>query len=151
MGVTRSAQSKICWFSHILQLIGIKFLDITKQFKLKLLIESFLIKGNNCCFSDWFKHFNIYPFGRLLTSLVEIWYDDRCHWILHFESSLSDLDLDSRSQWCKKANTSKQFLSKSHGWIWMKYGNITMLLRPVGLNLILFHLVWSVFKGVKPT
>ena len=57
-GVTRSAQnsfSQFHLFTHF-QLISMNFDVVLKEFKLKililLLIESYLIKGNNCSFTD---------------------------------------------------------------------------------------------------
>ena len=41
------------------------------------------------------------------------WCDDRYYCTLHFDTSLIDLDQDSRSQECKKAKTSGPSISQS--------------------------------------
>ena len=42
-----------------------------------------------------------------------IWYDNRCYCSLHFDTSLTDLDLDSKSQECATAKTSEPITSQS--------------------------------------
>ena len=37
--------------------------------------------------------------------LIQNWNDDRYYCALHFDISLADLDLESRSQVCRKAKT----------------------------------------------
>ena len=42
------------------------------------------------------QNFNIGMFSEIfLIDLVQTWYDDRCYWTLHVDTSLIDLDLDS--------------------------------------------------------
>ena len=38
-------------------------------------------------------------FRQLQTDFFEIWYDDKDHQTQHFDISLDDLNLHSRSQW----------------------------------------------------
>ena len=52
-------------------------------------------------------------FGHLQINLIQTGYDDRYFSILHFDTSLIDLELDSRSQECKKAKSSAPIISKS--------------------------------------
>ena len=57
------------------------------------------------------------------------------YWTPHFDSSLIDFDLDSRSQVCKKVKTFGPIVLQSFQSMWMGYG---ILLRLAGvLNLIL--------------
>ena len=44
---------------------------------------------------------------------IQTWCDDRYYCSLHFDTSLIDLDLDSRSQECEKAKTSAPIISQS--------------------------------------
>ena len=44
-------------------------------------------------------------------SFIQTWYDDRYYCTLHFDTSLTDLGLGSRSQECKKAKTSALSIS----------------------------------------
>ena len=65
-----------------------------------------------------------------------------------FDTNLSDLGLDSRAHWCKKAKTSASILSTAKNClsIQMKLG---VLFRLIGLmNLIyIFYIVWLIFKA----
>ena len=47
-----------------------------------------------------------HAFGRLGIDLIQTWYDNRYNCTLHFYTSLTDPDLESRSQECEKAQTS---------------------------------------------
>ena len=85
--------------------------DVLKQCKLNILIlflsEICWINGNKAVFLTASKKLEWWHvFGCFRTSLVQTLYDDREYWILRFNTSLIDLDLDSRSQVCKKAKTS---------------------------------------------
>ena len=53
-----------------------------------------------------------FAFEQLWTDFVEIYYDDRYYWTLHFDTSLRVLDLHSRSQKCQKARTSASIISQ---------------------------------------
>ena len=48
----------------------------------------------------------------LCVDLIETWYHNRYYCTLHFDNSLIDLDIDSRPQKCKKANTSLQIIKQ---------------------------------------
>ena len=61
--------------------------------------------------------------------LIHTWYNDRYCCTLPVDTSFIDLDLDSRSQECEKAETSAQIISQSCHLVGMKYG---ILLRLVG-------------------
>ena len=113
-GITRSAQSKSCWFifpTCFLQLMRMKFSVVLKQFKLDicilLLSEIYWIKGNSCCFSDSIKNLNISMhsdvYGLIQFKHVVI---IRHYWTQHVHTNLSDFDLESRSLECKKAKLS---------------------------------------------
>ena len=52
---------------------------------------------------------------------IHLWYDDRYLCTLDFDISLIDLDLDSRSQECKKAKSSAPIISQSFPLIWMEF------------------------------
>ena len=62
--------------------------------------------------------------------LIKTWYDDRYYSTLHFDANLIQLDLDSRSQECKKSKTCVSVISESFQSICMEYG---ILLRLVGV------------------
>ena len=70
--------------------------------------------------------------------LIQTWYDDSscCSCTLHFDTGLTDLDLDSRSQECEKAKTAVPTISQSFQSVWTSYS---------------FYLIHSVFKGQNPT
>ena len=57
---------------------------------------------------------------RLWTNSAETWYDDIYYWTELFDTSLVDLDFDSRSEGCKAAKTSEPLNSQSTWFIWMK-------------------------------
>ena len=81
-----------------------------------------------------------------------VWYDNRYYCPLHFDAtitSLINLDLDSRSQECEKANTSMPITSQSFQLTWMEAG-ILLRLSHV-MNLILLYFIYSIFKGEDPT
>ena len=65
-----------------------------------------------------------------------IWYDDKQLGTLHFDSSLSDLDLDlaSKSQECEKANIFVSIISQSFELILIEF---VMLLRLCLMKLML--------------
>ena len=65
---------------------------------------------------------------------------------LHFDTSFSDLDVDSRSHLCKKTRPSVPFISQRFKSIWVEFGTLSNLVHI--LNLIL--IIRSVFKGEKP-
>ena len=66
----------------------------------------------------------------LIGSTLQIYF-----YTLHLDSSLYGLDLESRSQGCKKLKNFVPIVSQSWEWIWIEFG---MLLRLVGLvNLVL--------------
>ena len=67
------------------------------------------------------------------------------YWTLHFDTSVIDLNLDSRSQECKKTRTHAPIITQSFQLIWMEFG---VLLRSVSMMNSLIH---SVFKGENPT
>ena len=45
--------------------------------------------------------------------LIQIWHDDRYYYTIQFNISMINLDLDSRSQECEKANVSAPIISHS--------------------------------------
>ena len=51
--------------------------------------------------------------GYLRINLLQTWYDDRYYRTLHLDTSLIDLDRDSRSQECKKAKSSAAIISQN--------------------------------------
>ena len=52
--------------------------------------------------------------------LIQSWYDDRYSCTLHFDTSLIDLDFDSTSQECQKADISALIISQSFQFISME-------------------------------
>ena len=101
-----------------------------KQFKLNirrlLLNQIEWNKGNNCCFTDC-----------IWMDLIQTWLYNIYYCTLHLDTSLIDLDFDSRSNGCEKANTSMPIISQSFQSIWMEF-SIGLLLRLVDvMNLIL--------------
>ena len=78
----------------------------------------------NCCFTDYIKKNSWHPhaFRCLWVSLIYTWYDDRYYCTVHFSTSL--IDLDSKSQECKKANISLPIISQSFWLIWMEFGTL---------------------------
>ena len=134
---------------------------VMKQFRLNslglLLSHICWKKGNKCCFPDYVKQ--IFNVGMRLDVYEWIWFkldmmiDDRYCCTLHFNASLMDLDIDSRSQECKTEKTCVVIILQSFQSVWIKFG---ALLRFVGVvNLILlfffFCLAFLVFKGENPT
>ena len=61
--------------------------------------------------------------------LIPVYYDDSYYCALHSYASLTDLDLDSRSQMCEKAKPSAPIISQSFQSIWMEFGLILMSLK----------------------
>ena len=103
----------------------------------------------DCRFADCIKninfgtHLDIYKLTGFKHSNS---YDDGCYRTLHSDSSLDDLDLDSKLQWCEKVETSGSIISQSERWIWVKFG---MLFRHfVLINLILSVLI--IMQGRAP-
>ena len=68
----------------------------------------------------------------LQTDFLQIWSvdDDRDCYALHFDNSLDDLDLHSRSQLYEKLGTLVSIFSQSQVSIWMSF---SILPQPVGL------------------
>ena len=103
-------------FSHTFYLIEIKFDVMMKQSKLNILTLLFSKicwnKGNNCCFTDCMK-----KIGMHIEVYKSVWFKLECRYYctLHFEISMIDLDLDSRSQECIQIFTD-WFPSNLVGW-----------------------------------
>ena len=75
-------------------------------------------------------------------------FDSRYYCTPHFDTSLIDLDPDSRSQECEKPLTSAPIILQGFQLIWIRFG---VQLRLDGLmNLILILFRYSVFKGDVP-
>ena len=53
------------------------------------------------------------------------------------DTSLSDLDFDSRSQGCEKAKSSVPIISQSSPLIWLKLGKLFRLISLTNLTLVL--------------
>ena len=73
--------------------------------------------------------------------LAESWCGGWDYSTLHFETSLDDLDLRSRSQLYKKSQTSVPIFSQISQWTWMKF---SMLPQPVPL----LKLMLNVFRTI---
>ena len=69
--------------------------------------------------------------------LIQTWYDDRYYCTLHFDSSLIDLDHDSRSQGYEKAKPSAPIVSQSFLLIWMEISILLRLIAVMNFLLIL--------------
>ena len=92
--------------------------NLMQQFKLNvlrlLLNRIYWNKENNCCFTDCVQKLKCWPtFRLLLMDLNQNRYHSRCFCSLHFDTSLIDLDLDSRSQKRDKAKTFASIISQS--------------------------------------
>ena len=68
--------------------------------------------------------------------LIQTWFDDNYYCTLHFDTSLLDLDLASRSQVCKKAKTSLPIISQGFQPIYVEF--CPLLRLNCVMNLILF-------------
>ena len=84
----------------------------------------------------------IWTFRNWFGSSNQSWCDDRYYWILHFDTSLIDSNLDSRS---KKVKTYEAIFWQSFQWIWMEFDTVRLL------NIIPIYLIHSVFKGENHT
>ena len=61
--------------------------------------------------------------------------DDRYYLTLHYDASLFDFDLHSRSQECEKAKTSAAYISQSFQLIWMEFGVLFRLVSTIALKI----------------
>ena len=90
-------------FFHTFHLIRMKFGVVMKQLKLNILwlfLSKICLNKENKCFStDCIKKLLYsHAFGCLQMELIQTWHDDRYYCTLHFDTSLTYLELDSRSQ-----------------------------------------------------
>ena len=80
-------------------------------------------KGNKCCFTDYIKTLTLayiqmfmngfwFKLGVMIDAIV----------FYTLVTSLTDLDLDSRSQECRKTKTSPSIISQSFQSVWMDFG-----------------------------
>ena len=69
--------------------------------------------------------------------LIYTWSDNGYYCTLHFDTSLLDLDFDSRSQEWEKAKTSVQITSQSFQLIGMECGTLLKLVDVMNLIFIL--------------
>ena len=72
--------------------------------------------------------------------LIQTWDHDRYYCAVYFNTSLIDLDLDSRSQECEKATTSVPIMSQSFQWILMEFGILLRFVSVMNQIFILFCL-----------
>ena len=72
--------------------------------------------------------------------LSQTWYDDRYYCNHHFDAILIDIDLESRSQECKKEKSSAPVVSPSFQSIWMEFGRLLKLVGVMNLFILLYHL-----------
>ena len=126
---------------------------VMKQFTLNILKlhlnKTYCNKGRYCCFADRVKNHSCWlAFKRLWINLILTLYDDRYYCILHFDTSLIDLSLDSRSQECEKAKTCAPIISQSFQSTWMEF---SLLLRLVGVMNLILVFSWPFNKGENPT
>ena len=77
--------------------------------------------------------------ARVRIKLIQSWYYDRYYCTVHFDISLVDLDLVSRSQECEKATTSARIISESFQLIWMVFGILLRLFSVMNIILFLFR------------
>ena len=68
--------------------------------------------------------------------LIQTWYDDRYYCTLHFDTSVTDHDLDSRLQECEKTKTSATIISQSFPSIFMTFGTLLRLVSVMNLRVI---------------
>ena len=61
----------------------------------------------------WLYQKRWYAFRRLWTALIQTWCDDRYYHTLHFDTSLTNFDLDSLSHEYKKAKPSVPVISQN--------------------------------------
>ena len=96
-GVTWSVQNKTCWLNFLTH-----FGVVMNQFKVSsliLLLKDYWIKEITVVILTVSKSFMV-----IQTDLVQTWYDDRHYWSLHFETILSDIDLDQGHKDARKQN-----------------------------------------------
>ena len=130
-------------FSHTFHVNKMKFNMVLKQCKLNIPIL-FLRKiqwnkGNNCCSTDIIKELKCWhAFRQFWINLIQTFYDVRdCN--SNCDSSLTDLDHDSRSQEWDKVKTSVPIISQSFQSIWMVFGLLLRLVCVLDLILISCH------------
>ena len=98
------------------------------------------IKGVNCCFTDLRQQTLTWADVQTFTNRLRSgWFNDIYYWTLSFDTSLSDLYLDLRSQKYKKANTSEPVVSHSHQYIWIELGVLLRFVDQVNLIPISFR------------
>ena len=130
--VTRSAESKTCWLQFVAHIStdqdGMKWYWSWMSWYYYRV--AFILQGSNCCFTDCIKNKQTNKTTALLppkcrdlsTNVVQDWYTDRCLWTQHFDTSLSDCDLNTRPQRYQKGEPvcTKYFtkLSVDLEWIW---------------------------------
>ena len=103
--------------------------------------EIYLIIGNSCCFARKETPTAILTFARFQTNLPQAWYDDKCLWNLHFDTTMSDLDLVSSSQGCKKAKTLVPIIPQRFKWILMELSIVQRRADLKNFMLMSFHLI----------
>ena len=79
-------------------------------------------KGNNCCQTDCIKNCLWGMHSDVLMDLIPTWSDDRYCCTPHFDTGVIDLDLDSGSQDCEKAETTAPIISQSFQLISVEFG-----------------------------
>ena len=87
-------------------------------------------------------------FEYLRINFIQTWYDGRYYCTVQFDTSLFDLDFDSRSQENEKAKTSAPVISQSFQSVWMEFGLLLRLVRV--MNLILLLLCSCNIQGREP-
>ena len=124
-GVKRSEKRWICWvFLLFFQLIRTKCdVALAENICLLILSEIYLIKGNNCCFTDHIRNQHMLVcIWMFMNNLFQTWYDDSYCWTLQLDTGQNNLDLFSRLQECERAKTAILIILDSFCFGWNLVG-----------------------------
>ena len=117
---------------------------VMKQFKINFLSEMYVLKGNGCCLTDCVTKLTLACIRTLMNRFTpNLVSDDRSYCTQHFDTSVSDLDLDSKSREIRVDHAIKST---------MELDGISMLLRLFGLvTSDSIYILRSIFKRENPT
>ena len=75
------------------------------------------------------------------SNFLQTWCDSRYYWTQHFDASLTDLDLDSRPQECKKVKIFATMIPQTFQSIWLQFGYC--------LDLLVWQTSYSLDRGAR--
>ena len=102
----------------------------------------YCIEGNKWCLNDFVKTFFLVLYVSMHSDIYELIYFKLMWWQILLNSTFWHvlIDLNSRSQGWKKANTSAPIISQSFESVWMEFA---IVLRLVGLMNLIFIIIIS--------